>query len=74
MTVAERHEHATAWLQTEKGRGQEADYDSTKADFKASTNKANFNQVYLRQAIKPTVEEGAFFEWVKQTKGIDLQG
>ena len=74
MTIAERHEHAMAWLQTEKGRGQEADYDSTKADFKASTNKANFNQVYLRQAIKPTVEEAAFFEWVKQTKGIDLQG
>ena len=74
MTVAERHEHAMAWLQTEKGRGHEADYDPAKADFKAATNKANFNQVYLRQKIQPTVEEGAFFEWVKQTKGIDLQG
>lgn len=74
MTVAERHEHAMAWLQTEKGRGQDADYDPAKADFKASTNKANFNQVYLRQKIQPTIEDGAFFEWVKQAKGIDLQG
>lgn len=74
MTIPERHEHAMAWLQTEKGRGQDADYDPAKADFKAATNKANFNQVYLRQKIQPTVEEGAFFEWVKQTKGIDLQG
>ena len=74
MTIAERHAHAMAWLQSEKGRGQDADYDASKADFKASANKANFNQVYLRQTLHPTVEEGAFFEWVKQTKGIDLQG
>lgn len=74
MTIPERHEHAMAWLQTEKGMGQEADYDTAKADFKAATNKANFNQVYLRQKIQPTIEDGAFFEWVKHTKGIDLQG
>lgn len=74
MTIPERHGHAMAWLETEKGRGQDADYDPAKADFKAATNKANFNQVYLRQKIQPTIEEGAFFEWVKQTKGIDLQG
>lgn len=72
LTATERHEHAIAWLQTEKGRGQDADYDPAKADFKTSTNKANFNQVYLRQKIQPTIEEGRFFEWVKHTKGIDL--
>ncbi len=74
MAIAERHEHAMAWLQTEKGRGQDADYDASKADFKATTNKANFNQVYLRQKIQPALEEAAFFAWVKQNKGIDLQG
>lgn len=74
MTITERHEHAMLWLKTEKGRGQDADYDPAKADFKTSTNKINFNQVYLRQKIQLTIDDGAFFDWVKQTKGIDLHG
>lgn len=73
MTLDQRHEYALAWLQTEKGHGQESDYDTAKADFRNTSNKANFNHVYLRQMIKPVVEEGMFFEWVRKTKGFDLQ-
>ena len=72
MSLEERTQHAQAWLETEKGRGHDADYDTGKADFRSSANKANFNQVYLRQTIKPAMEEGAFRAWAKEHKGIEL--
>lgn len=72
LTLAQRHEHALAFLKTEKGRGHEGDYDPETANFKVSTNKANFNHVYLPQVIPiPAFEAEAFGVWLQENKKID---
>ena len=73
LTLEERHTHAMAWLQTEKGRGKERDYDPKTANFKVASNKANFNQVYLRQATEITFDASDFAAWLQREKGIDLK-
>lgn len=72
LTTEERHANAMAWLQTEKGRGQDHDYDQETTNFKFVANKANFNQVYLRQVIPtPAFEVEAFTVWLQKEKHID---
>ncbi|MFZ3047981.1 MAG: replication initiation protein [Desulfatirhabdiaceae bacterium] len=74
LTPEERHAHAMAWLQTEKGRGQDHDYDPETTNFKFATNKANFNQTYLLQVIPtPAFEVEAFTVWLQKEKHIDPQ-
>ena len=73
LTLVERHAHAMAWLQTEKGMGQEHDYDPEIGNFKISKNKLNFNQVYLRQSIIIPVDEPGFAAWLQKEKGISLK-
>lgn len=73
LTLKERHEHAMAFLKTEKGIGQDGDYDPEKGNFKNPINKSNFNQVYLRQAIVIPFDELGFTTWLQKEKGISLK-
>jgi hypothetical protein len=71
LTVEQRHAHAMAWLQTEKGRGLDHDYDPKTANFRLITNKANFSQVYLRQVIGIPFDPSGFAAWLQSEKGVD---
>lgn len=72
LTLEERHSHAMAWLETEKGGGHESDYDPTIANFKNPVNKSNFNMVYLRQVVPaPEFNVEAFGKWLQTEKKID---
>ena len=73
LTLEDRHAYAMAWLQTEKGSGQDHDYVPEVGDFKTSKNKLNFNQVYLRQSIIIPVDEPGFTAWLQKEKGIGLK-
>lgn len=73
LTLEERHAYAMAWLQTEKGSGQDHDYVPEVGDFKTTKNKLNFNQVYLRQSIIIPVDEPGFAAWLQKEKGINLK-
>lgn len=72
LTLAQRHDHALAFLQTDKGKGQEDDYDPASGNFRnSSINKANFNHVFLPTVITPAFETEAFEVWLKTVKKIE---
>lgn len=72
LSLEQWHAHAKAWLQTDKGRGQDDDFDQTTGNFRAAINKANFQQLYLRQVVTaPAFESEAFHTWLQTVKKIE---
>jgi Initiator Replication protein len=70
LTPEDRKSFALAWLQTDSGKGREADYDAVKIDFRDVVNRAKFGD-FLRLAIKKPYTQKDFMKWLKEVKKLD---